>query len=142
MRPTALLVPAILLAGGAGSARSEDVDRYRLERTEDGYVRMDTATGEMSLCEERDGQLVCKLAAEERAAFQDEIDRLQTKLDGLEERVVKLESRPAIPEALVPSEEEFDKSMDLMEKFFRRFMGIVKDFEKNKDDPDAQPQKT
>jgi hypothetical protein len=142
MRPIALLVPAFLLAGVVDSARSEDVDRYRLEKTEDGYVRMDTATGEMSLCEERDGQLVCKLAAEERAAFQDEIDRLQTKLDGLEERVVKLESRPAIPEALVPSEEEFDKSMDLMEKFFRRFMGIVKDFEKNRDDPEAQPQKT
>lgn len=142
MRPVALLVPALLLAGIAGSARGEDVDRYRLEKTENGYVRMDTATGEMSLCEERGGQLVCKIAAEERAAFQDEIDRLQTKLDGLEERVAKLEARPEIPKVLVPSEEEFDRSMDLMEKFFRRFMGIAKDFEKDKDQPEAQPQKT
>ena len=45
-----------------------------------GYVRMDTQTGEMSICEEKSGQLVCKMAADERTAFQDEIDRLQTEL--------------------------------------------------------------
>lgn len=84
MRITALLIPAMLAAGIAGSARGEEVDRYRLEKTETGYVRMDTSTGEMSICEERGGQLVCKVAAEEHTAFQDEVDRLQTKLDGLE----------------------------------------------------------
>lgn len=142
MRPVTMLVPVLLLAGFAGPASGEEVDRYRLEKTDTGYVRMDTTTGEMSICEERSSQLVCKVAVEERAAFQDEIDRLQANLDGLEERVVKLEARPAIPEALLPSEQEFDKSMDFMEKFFRRFMGIAKDFEKNKTDSEAQPQKS
>jgi hypothetical protein len=137
MRPVALIVPALLLAGLVGSASGEEVERYRLEKTENGYVRMDTATGEMSICEERTGQLVCKTAADERAAFQDEIDRLQAKLDGIEGRVAKLEER-AIPEALLPSDEEVDKSLDIMEKFFNRFMGMMKQLDKD----EALPQRT
>ena len=138
MRPVVLLSPVLLLAGLASTASGEEADRYRLERTETGYVRMDTATGEMSICEEKSNQLVCRTATEERAAFQDEIDRLQAKLDQVEARVAALEARPAIPEVLLPSDEEFDKTMDLMEKFFHRFMGIVKDLE----NPEAGPQKT
>ncbi len=130
---------AVILALTAVAGAEEE--RYQLERTDNGYVRLNTATGEMSICEERSGQLVCKAAAEERAAFQDEIDRLQGKLDAVEARVAKLEGR-AIPEALLPSDEEVDKSLDIMEKFFRRFMGVVQEFDKDKDGPQAQPQKT
>jgi hypothetical protein len=137
MRPVALLVPALLLAGFAGAASGEEVERYRLEKRDNGYVRMDTQTGEMSICEERATQLVCKLAADERAAFQDDIDRLQAKLDAVEGRVAKLEAR-AIPEVLLPSDEEVDKSLEIMEKFFHRFMGMMKDLEKDS----AQPQRT
>jgi hypothetical protein len=142
MRPVAFLVPALLAAGIAGSASGQEVERYRLEKTETGYVRMDTTTGEMSICEERGGELVCKPAAEERTALQDEIDRLQKRLEGLEQRVASLEKRPAIPETLVPSGEQFDKTMEFMEKFFHRFMDIVRDFEKDKNSPEALPQRT
>jgi hypothetical protein len=137
MRAVALLVPGLVLAGLVGSASGEEVERYRLEKTDTGYVRMDTATGEMSICEERTGQLVCKLAADERAAFQDDIDRLQAKLEGIEARVAKLEDR-AIPEALLPSDEQVDKSLDIMEKFFDRFMGIMKEL----DEKETVPQRT
>jgi hypothetical protein len=130
MRLLALLVPGLVLAGLSGSASSEEVERYRLEKTDNGYVRMDTVTGQMSICEERTGQLICKMAADERAAFQDEIDRLQAKLDDVEARVAKLESR-AIPEVLLPSDEQVDKSLDLMEKFFQRFMGMMRDLDKD-----------
>lgn len=138
MRAVALFVPAFLVAGLAGSAGSEEIDRYRLEKTETGYVRMDTQTGEMSICEEKTGQLVCRAAADERSALQDQLERLQSKLESLEARVAKLEAQPSIPQVLVPSDEEVDKSLDVMEKFFRRFMGIVKELDKE----DAQPQRT
>ena len=138
MRAVALFVPAFLVAGLAGSARSEEIDRYRLEKTENGYVRMDTQTGAMSICEEKTGQLVCRAAADERSALQDQLERLQSKLESLEARVAKLEAQPSIPQVLVPSDEEVDKSLDVMEKFFRRFMGIVKELDKE----DAQPQRT
>jgi len=138
MRPVALFVPALVIAGLAGSARSEEVDRYRLEKTETGYVRMDTQTGEMSICEEKTGQLVCRMAADERSALQDQLERLQARLDAMDARVTKLEAQPSIPQVLLPSDEEVDKSFDLMEKFFHRFMGIVKDLDKE----DAQQQRT
>src|SRR5690606_29020277 len=76
----------------AGSAHANDAERYRLEKSADGYVRMDTRTGAMSICEEKEGQLVCRVAADERSAFQDEIDRLQEQVKSLDERVVKLEN--------------------------------------------------
>jgi hypothetical protein len=124
----------------AGVAHGEDAQRYRLERTDSGgFVRMDTQTGAMSTCQEKDGQLVCRLAADERTAFQDEIDRLQGQVKALDERVAKLEnSLSQRLESSLPTEEDFNRTMNYMERFLRGFMGIVKDMEK--DEP--VPQKT
>ena len=97
---------------------------------------MDTQTGAMSVCNERDGQLVCRVAADERAAFQDEIDRLQGTVKALDGRVTKLEnSLSAKLESKLPSEEDFNKTMSYMERFVRGFMGIVKDMDKENGDP-------
>ena len=105
---------------------------------------MDTQTGAMSICEERSGQLVCKVAADERAAFQDEIDRLQTSMKAMDERVTKLEnSLSARLESKLPSEEDFNKTMSYMERFLKGFMGIVKDMDKdNGDGAQLNSQKT
>lgn len=144
MRLQHILIPAALVSMIAASARSEETERYRLEKSATGYVRMDTQTGAMSLCEERSGQLVCKMAADERGAFQDEIDRLQTSVKALDERVAKLEnSLSARLESSLPSEEDFNKTMGYMERFMRGVMGIVKDMNKdNGDSPKPDPQKT
>jgi len=131
MRLQHILIPTVLCSLVAASAYSEETDRYRLEKSANGYVRMDTQTGAMSLCEERSGQLVCKMAADERAAFQDEIDRLQGSVKTLDERVAKLEnSLSARLESKLPSEEDFNKTMGYMERFFRTFKDIVKDMDK------------
>lgn len=131
---------APLLVGlGAGVAHSAEAQRYQMEKTDKGYVRMDTQTGEMSICEERSGQLVCKLAADERSALQDEIGRLQGEVKAIEDRVVKLEGSISQKlESALPTDEEFEKTMGYMEQFFRSFMGVVKDFEK--DDKAHQPE--
>ena len=141
------LILIATLAFAAAPAAAEDEGRFRLEKTPDGYVRMDTQTGEMSLCEMRSGQLVCKLAADERSALQDELDRLSTRLAAIEERLAKIEANPIVkPENLLPSDEEFQRSLGLMEQFFRKFMGIVKDMDKELGEGDGKeatpPQKT
>lgn len=142
------LIPIAMLAFAAAPAAAAEEGRFRLEKTPDGYVRMDTKTGEMSLCEMRGGQLVCKLAADERSALQDELDRLSARLAAIEERLAKIESNPIVkPENLLPSEEEFQRSLGFMEQFFRKFMGIVKDMDKELGGDDAgkeaaPPQKT
>jgi len=148
MRTIALISPFLLLtlAGGASAA---EPDRYRLEKTPNGYVRMDTRTGQMSICQEKWGELVCKIAADERTAVQDEIERLQTEMKALEDRlgsvkaledrVAKLEnSVTAKIEQSLPTEEDFNKTMGYMERFFRSFMAIVKDFE-NEDSKPVEP---
>ncbi|AZO59769.1 MULTISPECIES: hypothetical protein [unclassified Mesorhizobium] len=140
MRLQHILIPAALCSLVAASAYSEETDRYRLEKSANGYVRMDTQTGAMSICEERSGQLVCKLAADERSAFQDEIDRLQSTVKALDERVAKLEnSLSARLESQLPSEEDFNKTMSYMERFFRSFMDIVKDIDRQEGDGGTKP---
>jgi hypothetical protein len=141
MRIIATVIAAIALSlAGAQVFAQEDADRYTLEKTDNGYVRMDRRTGEMSLCEERSGQLVCKLAADERAAFQADTERLEAAIEALEERVTRLESglTTKLDQAL-PTEEEFEKTMGYMERFLRRFMGIAKDFEEEPAKPEAPP---
>lgn len=136
---TAFAAIALSLVGAQAFAQ-DDPDRYALEKTDRGYVRMDRRTGEMSLCEERAGQLVCKLAADERAALQNDTERLEAAIEALEDRVAKLESGLAAkPGDALPTEEEFEKTMGYMERFLRRFMGIAKDFENEPAKPEAPP---
>lgn len=148
MSRIAVISPLLLLPLLTGASANEP-DRYRLEKTPDGYVRMDTRTGEMSVCQEKWGELVCRMAADERTAVQDEIERLQAGMKALEDRlatVKALEDRVARLENSVtarieqslPTEEDFNKTMSYMERFFRSFMGIVRDFEDENSKP-AEP---
>lgn len=109
---------------------AQEVERYRLERTEDGYVRMDTQTGRLSVCRERDSQLVCQMAAEDQDAFAADYATLQERVEALQKRVTELEAKVGTPLRVLPNEEEFDRSLGMMEKFFRRFMGVIQDIER------------
>jgi hypothetical protein len=145
MRQIALAFTFLLVSPVVGAFAAEP-DRYRLEKSPNGYVRMDTRTGQMSICEEKWGELVCRIAADERTAVQDEIERLQTEVEALndrlagvkalEDRVAKLENSVAAKiENSLPTEEDFNRTMSYMERFFRSFMGIVKDFESENSKP-------
>lgn len=144
------LVAALAALFAAGGATAADTGNFRLEKSANGYVRMDTRTGQMSICEEKWGELVCRMAADERTAVQDELERLQTEIGELEsrlaglaalqDRVAKLEnSLAARIEKTLPTEEEFNKTMSYMERFFRGFIGIVKELEGENSTP-VEPQ--
>ena len=140
MRHHVTLACAAALAGLAAlPAAAEEAERYRLERTQDGYVRLDTTTGAMTLCREADGRLVCAPAAQgsdQETGSASEIESLRERLRLLEGRVAALES--GVPVAGLPPEEEFERGIGYMERFFRMFMGLVKEFE---DEPRAAPEK-
>jgi hypothetical protein len=56
-------------------------ERYAIERTADGFVRLDRTTGEMSYCRlEGAANLVCRLAADERAAYESKISALTNQI--------------------------------------------------------------
>jgi hypothetical protein len=128
------ILPLLFLSG---SAFAEDAARFTLEKTADGYVRMDKTTGEMSICTQQSDQLVCRIAADDRVAMEDEIARLDGRLTKLEDKMAAADKSGALSNSTLPTDEEFEKSMTLMEKFFRRFMGVVKDLNE-----DGTPQKT
>ena len=130
-RELAIVAAALAASALASAPALAESGRYVMEKTDEGYVRMDTASGEMSICTEKSGQLVCKLAADERAAFQDALDRLEDRVARLEERVDRT--------LAYPSEQEFEQGLDNMEKFFRRFLGIVEEFDRERGSP-AEPE--
>ncbi|MGY6707310.1 MAG: hypothetical protein ACXIVF_03200 [Rhizobiaceae bacterium] len=127
-RPVFLL--AICAAMAASPAIAQESERYRMERTEDGFVRMDLSTGQMSVCRERGAELVCRAAVDEREAYHREIGDLEMRVDRLEQRIAELEhAAEPRPHAAPPGEEDFEQTLNNMERFFRRFLGLVREFD-------------
>lgn len=118
-----------------GVALAQDDVRYQIEKTDDGYVRLDKQTGEMSICKEQTGQLVCRAAADDRSALSDQIGKLDERLAMIENKLSAIEKSGLSSGNGMPTDEEFEKTMGYMEKFFRRFMGVVKDLNEDENGP-------
>jgi hypothetical protein len=87
----------------------------------DGVLRLDTRTGQVSLCRQKNDGWICEAAADDRAAYEKEIARLQGKITSLEAEAGK---RPG-GELKLPSEAELDRVMKFFENVFRRFIGMI-----------------
>jgi len=118
---------ALLVAFATVPAMAQDAERYRLERTQDGYVRLDTTTGAMTLCQEKQGRLSCAAASQNEPAA-NELDELRKQVQALQSRVAALESGAPLASGL-PAEEEFERGIGYMERFFRMFLGLVREFQ-------------
>jgi hypothetical protein len=129
---------AAILVTATGAASAQDTNRYSLQKTTEGYVRLNNTTGEMSICKEQGDQLICRTAADDRVELEEGISQLEARVAKMEAKLASLETSGAITKNTMPTDEEFEKTMGYMEKFFRRFMGVVKDL--NETEP--QPNKT
>lgn len=144
-----------VLAGFAAPALAEDAlaNRFQMEKTENGIVRLDTVTGAMTLCVEKDGAIACAPGSRPPA----DVD--QARLADLEARIAALEARLEELQAKVPlgsgsgaapdgfpDDAEIDRAVGAMQKFMRGFFGMVdelrKDFEPGDAQPDPAPQRT
>jgi hypothetical protein len=123
------IIPAALLAAGGAEAQQ----RFQMERTDQGIVRLDTETGAITTCREQSGELTCRMAPDERAAYEKELDLLEKRVTVLEERLSQT------PPDQLPSDAEVDRSLSIMERFMRTFMGIVRDFTGEKPQGPRQP---
>lgn len=135
MRALFIAIPAIaaLGLGAATGASQERQGRYVMNPTENGFVRLDTETGAMSVCTERNGRWVCELMGDEAKALQEEISRLRAEVKRLEEQAALAEPAPSTkqPERRLelPTEEEVDKALDYFENIFRKFRERIEKFE-------------
>ena len=120
------------------ASAQEVQDRYVLVPTENGALRLDTETGEVSRCTGGTGATACRVLPEERLAYEAEIERLEDRLAALEGRITVLETtgprglRRDDPSAGsdLSVDREIDEAMDRAEYVMRRFFGLVKELRK------------
>lgn len=121
-----LLAIVGLLAGAAPVLAQEPaLGRYSMQKTDTGIARLDTQTGEVTLCQEKAGDLVCRMAADERTAYDLELDLLEKRVETLEKAV---KDAPSGFSPRLPTQEEIDQTMGIMDRMMRSFMGIARDF--------------
>jgi hypothetical protein len=114
--------PAALAETPASKAAPESENRrYSMSPVADGMLRLDTRTGQVSLCRQKLDSWVCEAAADDRAAYEKEIARLQEKVADLETRIGQ---KPGV-DLKLPSDAEVDRVMKFFETVFRRFMTMI-----------------
>lgn len=124
----------ILLCGAAAlafPARAEepapapsDAGRFQMTPAEGGFLRLDKQTGMVSFCTVKDGLSVCRASADERSALEAEIARLAQENAELK---AKLKGLPPAGSGGLPSEEEFERSLNFAERFMRRMMKLFRE---------------
>lgn len=110
--------------GGADLSAGEN-GRYSMTPTSEGFLRLDTRTGAVSLCKVENGAARCQAVAEERKALEDEIGRLARENETLRKKQTDGYG--------LPTRKDFDRAMNYAEEFMRRMMQIMRDETKPKD---------
>jgi len=62
--------------------------RYTLNKTADGFVRLDLRTGDVSVCSERTVGWACQAAPDDRVVLENEIARLRTENAALKKEII------------------------------------------------------
>ncbi|MBI5130327.1 MAG: hypothetical protein HZA66_12865 [Rhodopseudomonas palustris] len=91
-RIAALSVMVTLCGGGAFAESLPDSEngRYTFTPNADGVTRLDTRTGKVSTCKDKGNGWACEAVADDRAAFDAEIGRLQGDNDRLKKQAEAL----------------------------------------------------
>lgn len=94
--------------------------RYALERTADGFVRLDRQTGAMSYCRiEGAAGLVCRLAADERVAY-------ENKISALTDQIGRGASQPVRP-SLAEKKADAAREISLVEFILKRMIHSMRE---------------
>jgi len=155
-----MAVTAALLAIGGGlvaaqSAPDSENGRYTMTPVPEGVLRLDTRTGTVSTCTNNGVGWACYAVPDERLALEAEIGRLQAEVEKLktelaagpsvsgkiEEALPKSDSlKKAEPkvaeenrriEIPLPSDQDVDRVMSLLERAWRRLMDMANRMQKD-----------
>ena len=147
-RMAVFILAALALAGPAafaqGTPAESDETRYTFNRADDGYLRLDGRTGQVSICTRRSVGWACQAVPDERTALEAEIARLQGENVMLKKELiarnlplpgtVKPEpptGKPEEPRVQLPSDAELNKVMNFVEKVWRRLAEMIVTLQKD-----------
>jgi hypothetical protein len=121
---------------------AEEPGRYTMTPAGDGFLRLDSATGAVSICQEKLDAWTCEGVADDALALKQEIDRLTGENQELKDKLAKAEAReaqagslPANPSTQFPAL-ALDKMTDFINEIIRRLQDLVRDL-KQQDDGQA-----
>jgi hypothetical protein len=106
MRAIAAILLLGLVAGatpalGEGAPESDN-GRFSFKEVPDGILRLDSRTGEVSLCS-RVSEWACRALADDRTALENEIGRLLDENATLRKQLEEARHAPVPPEAVPPA---------------------------------------
>ena len=148
IRMALFTLAGIALVGPAGWAQSPPLEgadsRYTFHRVDDGYVRLDGRTGQVSMCAQRPVGWSCQAIPDERAALEAEIARLQGESAALKKELIARNlplpgavkpEVPAVreepPRLQLPNDADLDKVVNFFEKLWRRFVEVIVTLQKD-----------
>ena len=117
--------------------------RYRFNRVDDGYLRLDNDSGQIAFCSPRSVGWACQAVPEDRAALEKEIARLQDEVASLKKEVAALREPPPPrpPAELSPAPKHGDDAVELrkdieraraaIENAWRRLVDMLVNFQKD-----------
>jgi hypothetical protein len=148
----AALAAAFLLAGPSwaqeapAGAPGADDSRYMFNRVEDGFLRLDSRSGHVSLCTRQPAGWTCRAVPDERAALESEIIRLQNENGTLKKELLArggtlpngVKAAPPSgskgePDGKAPKDSELDRMMTYMEKIWRRLVEMMHNVQRDLD---------
>ena len=121
-----------------------DDTRFTLHRADDGYLRLDGRTGQVSICAQRSAGWACQMVPDERNAIEAEIARLQSENVALKKELVARNlplpgsvkpdppsPKPEEPRLQLPNDADLDKVVNFMEKVWRRLVEMIVTLQKD-----------
>ena len=148
IRLAAPFVALMLFSGSVlwaqSAAAQEDDNRYSFKRVDEGYLRLDGRTGQVSLCTRRAVGWACQAVPDERVALEGEIARLQGENAALKKEllahdlplpgVVKPEPqeiKPQEPSLPLPDATDLNKLKSFIENVWRRLVEMIATLQKD-----------
>ncbi|HET9817441.1 MAG TPA: hypothetical protein VFQ33_16915, partial [Xanthobacteraceae bacterium] len=111
---------------------------YTFNRVDEGYLRLDGRTGQVSMCAQRPAGWACQAVPDERAVLEAEIARLQAENAAVKKELiarnlplpgtVKPDAPAANPDESrlqLPNDADLNKVMNFVEKVWRRLLEMM-----------------